>query len=144
MAERRCRHYIAARRRSCGAVPVHLYIVGWRCPEHTPAALAGLPEPGCGPECGPATCRCPNGDGWWQYLRDDVQDALRDPAGVDVVANADHPQEVAVVLRRQELPRGTTARTLLRTYDSELRSAGFATRVNASSAAVIVTYGRHS
>lgn len=30
----------------CGAPTEHRYLVGWRCPLHTPAALNGRPEPG--------------------------------------------------------------------------------------------------
>jgi hypothetical protein len=29
---------------SCGA-PARLYPAGWRCPDHTPARIAGMPEP---------------------------------------------------------------------------------------------------
>ncbi|MCP9205544.1 hypothetical protein [Streptomyces cucumeris] len=28
---------------------VHRYVIGWRCPLHTPAAVAGRPEPQPGP-----------------------------------------------------------------------------------------------
>ena len=28
----------------CGADAPHTYLTGWRCPEHTPARLAGRPE----------------------------------------------------------------------------------------------------
>jgi Bifunctional DNA primase/polymerase, N-terminal/YspA, cpYpsA-related SLOG family len=42
----------------CGATPTHLYPAGWRCPAHTPAALAGRPEPGAGRYCPPAICWC--------------------------------------------------------------------------------------
>jgi hypothetical protein len=42
----------------CGATPVHLYPAGWRCAAHTPAALAGRPEPGAGRYCPPALCWC--------------------------------------------------------------------------------------
>lgn len=38
---------LPAHRCLCGTTTgVRLYISGWRCPEHTPAALAGRPEPG--------------------------------------------------------------------------------------------------
>lgn len=33
----------------CRAVDTHYYAVGHRCPAHTPAALAGQPEPQRGP-----------------------------------------------------------------------------------------------
>ena len=47
----------------CGATPTRLYPAGWRCAAHTPAALAGRPEPGKGRYCPPAICwcgHCPN------------------------------------------------------------------------------------
>ena len=42
----------------CGATPTRLYPAGPRCPAHTPAALAGQPEPGAGRYCPPALCWC--------------------------------------------------------------------------------------
>lgn len=45
MAETSCRHWIGTEDRYCGATPARLYMPGYRCPEHTPAALAGRPEP---------------------------------------------------------------------------------------------------
>jgi len=42
----------------CGATPARLYPVGPRCPAHTPAALAGQPEPGAGRYCPPGICWC--------------------------------------------------------------------------------------
>jgi len=42
----------------CGATPTRLYPAGPRCPAHTPAALAGQPEPGAGRYCPPAICWC--------------------------------------------------------------------------------------
>jgi len=41
---RTCTHY--SPQGTCGATPARLYLTGWRCPAHTPAALAGRPEPG--------------------------------------------------------------------------------------------------
>ena len=43
---------------TCGAVPARHYRAGCRCAVHTPAALAGLPEPGAGRYCPPALCWC--------------------------------------------------------------------------------------
>jgi len=44
---------------TCGATPARLYMTGWRCPAHTPAALAGKPEPGGqGRYCPPNICWC--------------------------------------------------------------------------------------
>ncbi|MEV4096940.1 hypothetical protein [Streptosporangium saharense] len=44
---RACRYWIPADARRCGATGgVRAYLVGLRCPAHTPAALAGQPEPG--------------------------------------------------------------------------------------------------
>ncbi len=42
----------------CGAVPTRPYPAGPRCPAHTPAALAGRPEPGAGRYCPPGICWC--------------------------------------------------------------------------------------
>jgi hypothetical protein len=42
----------------CGTSPARRYLTGWRCPAHTPAALAGQPEPGTGRYCPPAICWC--------------------------------------------------------------------------------------
>lgn len=45
-----CTHWIGAEQRHCRAVEnVRLYLTGRRCPLHTPAALAGRPEPQPGP-----------------------------------------------------------------------------------------------
>jgi hypothetical protein len=43
---------------TCGTTPTRLYMTGPRCAAHTPAALAGLPEPGTGRYCPPALCWC--------------------------------------------------------------------------------------
>jgi hypothetical protein len=43
----------------CGATAgVRLSACGWRCPAHTPAALAGRPEPGSARYCAPLRCYC--------------------------------------------------------------------------------------
>lgn len=34
---------------TCGATPARPYLPGWRCPAHTPAVLAGQPEPDVAP-----------------------------------------------------------------------------------------------
>lgn len=45
-----CGHWIGADRRYCRAKDdVHPYLIGLRCPAHTPAAMAGRPEPQPGP-----------------------------------------------------------------------------------------------
>jgi hypothetical protein len=45
-----CRHWIGAERRHCRSVDsIRPYLTGPRCPLHTPAALAGRPEPQPGP-----------------------------------------------------------------------------------------------
>ena len=44
--------------RSLRGHPARLYPAGPRCPAHTPAALAGQPEPGAGRYCPPALCWC--------------------------------------------------------------------------------------
>lgn len=52
-----CAHWIGAEQRRCGARPARLYLPGHRCPAHTPAALAGKPEPS-GQYCAPNRCLC--------------------------------------------------------------------------------------
>ena len=43
----------------CGAEKdLRLYAGGWRCPSHTPSALAGQAEPGQDRYCAPARCYC--------------------------------------------------------------------------------------
>ena len=42
----------------CQATPARLYPAGWRCAQHTPAAIAGQPEPGASRYCPPAICWC--------------------------------------------------------------------------------------
>jgi Bifunctional DNA primase/polymerase, N-terminal len=54
--DRTCDYYGPAG--TCGISPAALYPAGARCPAHTPAALAGQPEPGAGRYCPPALCRC--------------------------------------------------------------------------------------
>lgn len=50
MTARSCNHWTAATMRRCSTTDsVHLYLSGWRCPAHTPAAIAGRPEPQPGP-----------------------------------------------------------------------------------------------
>lgn len=41
----------------CGQTPARPYLTGPRCAAHTPAALAGKPEPGDG-YCAPLRCHC--------------------------------------------------------------------------------------
>jgi len=51
MARVRCEHWVGAEGRYCGASEdVHPFLQGPACPLHTPAALAGLPEPGTRPQ----------------------------------------------------------------------------------------------
>jgi len=40
-----CSHWLSGTRRHCGNPDTRLYLVGHRCAEHTPARLAGHPEP---------------------------------------------------------------------------------------------------
>jgi hypothetical protein len=40
-----CEQWMPAAQRHCGDGPTRRYIVGYRCGSHTPAALAGMPEP---------------------------------------------------------------------------------------------------
>jgi hypothetical protein len=47
---RRCAHWIGTAHRHChDPGGVRPYLTGLRCPAHTPAALAGRPEPEPGP-----------------------------------------------------------------------------------------------
>lgn len=42
----KCGHWIGAERRYCrSADQVRHFLTGYRCPDHTPNALKGLPEP---------------------------------------------------------------------------------------------------
>lgn len=45
-----CGHWDGAKRQYCRAIKdVHRFVIGWRCPHHTPAAMAGRSEPPPGP-----------------------------------------------------------------------------------------------
>lgn len=45
-----CQHWIGAENRRCrSGDQVDQYLTGWRCARHTPAAIAGRPEPQPGP-----------------------------------------------------------------------------------------------
>ncbi|MFF5670304.1 hypothetical protein ACFY8S_09230 [Streptomyces hygroscopicus] len=45
-----CGHWDGTRRQYCRTRDdVHRYLIGYRCPLHTPAAMAGRPEPQPGP-----------------------------------------------------------------------------------------------
>jgi len=49
----------------CGAqAGVRLYACGYRCPAHTPSALAGQPEPDYARYCAPLRCYCGNCPSW--------------------------------------------------------------------------------
>lgn len=52
----------------CGSADVALYAAGYRCPQHTPAALAGRPEPGQGRYCAPYRCYCGSCPSWHRPL----------------------------------------------------------------------------
>jgi hypothetical protein len=49
---------------SCGRTDTRLYACGWRCPAHTPARLAGRPEPDTARYCAPLRCYCGNCDSY--------------------------------------------------------------------------------
>ncbi len=53
---RSCDHYASGA--VCGTAPARLFLTGWRCARHTPAALKGQPEPGQGRNCPSAICWC--------------------------------------------------------------------------------------
>ncbi|KIF67571.1 hypothetical protein HY68_01300 [Streptomyces sp. AcH 505] len=45
-----CQHWIGVERRYClSSAAVRPYLIGLRCPLHTPSALLGRPEPPTGP-----------------------------------------------------------------------------------------------
>lgn len=47
---RECTHWVGAEQRTCRATEgVRAFLIGPRCPAHTPSALAGRPEPQPGP-----------------------------------------------------------------------------------------------
>lgn len=60
-SDRACGHWNGADSTRCGATPTRHYLPGHRCPAHTPAALAGQPEPpeGAGPLPGAWTTPTP-------------------------------------------------------------------------------------
>lgn len=53
-----CTRWAAAAGQHCGGTPTRLYIQGHRCNSHTPAALAGEPEPGQDAHCAPNRRYC--------------------------------------------------------------------------------------
>ncbi|MER7500482.1 hypothetical protein AB0L05_27870 [Nonomuraea pusilla] len=61
---RACTHWHGDQGRHCGDPDARLYITGWRCEAHTPAALAGHPEPGDTAYCPPARCLCGGCPSW--------------------------------------------------------------------------------
>ena len=48
----------------CGAPDARPYAAGWRCAAHTPAALAGQPEPDTARYCAPLRCYCGTCASW--------------------------------------------------------------------------------
>lgn len=58
----RCGHWLGDEGRYClNAEGVRRYLIGRRCPSHTPAALAGRPEPQPGPGYTPQAIPTPLG-----------------------------------------------------------------------------------
>jgi hypothetical protein len=43
---------------------VRMYLPGLRCPDHTPARLAGTPEPDAARSCAPKRCYCGRCPSW--------------------------------------------------------------------------------
>ncbi|WP_354643941.1 hypothetical protein [Kitasatospora camelliae] len=65
--ELRCGHFIGAEQRHCHSTRnLREYLPGYRCPAHTPAAVAGRPEPpeGEGPLPGAWTTPTPDAASW--------------------------------------------------------------------------------
>ena len=52
---------------ACGRTDTRLYACGWRCPEHTPARLAGHPEPDVARYC-LTRCYCGQHTGYQRAL----------------------------------------------------------------------------
>ena len=59
-----CGHWNGAAATHCGAGQTSLYIQGWLCAGHTPAAVVGEPEPDRSAHCAPARCLCGECP-WW-------------------------------------------------------------------------------
>jgi hypothetical protein len=57
-----CGHWIGAEGRYCGKPDARRYINTTACPDHTPARLAGRPEPTPGPGYTPQRIPSPLGD----------------------------------------------------------------------------------
>lgn len=58
----RCRHWHGDQHRYCHTTTsVRRYLTGLRCPDHTPAAIAGRPEPAPGPGYTPQATPTPLG-----------------------------------------------------------------------------------
>ena len=71
--------------RPCGATPARLYPAGYRCAAHTPAALAGRPEPDTGRYCPPGLCWCGEGP---PRLPRQAEESKKAPSGLTVEAAA--------------------------------------------------------
>lgn len=69
---RACAHWNGAQGKRCGEIDsVRNYIQGPACPAHTPAALAGQPEPPDG-YCAPLRCYCRRCPSWRPNPADDA------------------------------------------------------------------------
>jgi hypothetical protein len=67
----------------CGTTEgTRLYAGGWRCPVHTPARLAGRPEPGEGRYCAPYRCYCRQCPSWTPDTTYHVGETVIDLAAV--------------------------------------------------------------
>ena len=53
----------------CGSTQARWYAAGWRCASHTPARLAGLPEPDSARYCAPNRCHCGRCPSWVPYAQ---------------------------------------------------------------------------
>lgn len=60
---RACTHWIGPEARHCGATPARRYVNSIACADHTPARLAGHPEPPEG-TCAPKRCLCGTCPSW--------------------------------------------------------------------------------
>lgn len=81
-----CKHYRTGAGHCGAGTGVRLYPIGPRCPDHTPAAIAGVPEVS-GQYCAPGRCYCgdPECPAYPSYLRplDPIADTVIDRRAVE-------------------------------------------------------------
>jgi hypothetical protein len=99
---------------ACGRTDTRPYPCGPRCPDHTPARLAGQPEPDSERYCAPGRCYCGGCESWGQrmvpggWLGDTVVDIQAIASGKRRVSLARYREaqgQVAVIREREEQAR---------------------------------------